>query len=45
MLDLETLIKETAADPELIKVNYCLEENSSHQVPHDFQNRSQKTNP
>ena len=36
MLDLETLIEETAADPELIEVNCCLEENNSYQFPHDY---------
>ena len=36
MLDLETLIKETAADPDLIKLNCCLEDNNSNQIPHDY---------
>ena len=36
MLDLETLIKETAADSDLIKLNCCLEENNSNQIPHDY---------
>ena len=42
MLDLETLIKETAADPELIEVNCCLEENNSHQIPRDYKTLAKK---
>ena len=42
MLDLETLIKETAADQELIEVNCCLEENNSHQIPHDYKTVAKK---
>ena len=36
MLDLETLIKETAADSDLIELNCCLEENNSQQIPNDY---------
>ena len=36
MLDLETLIKETAADPELIELNCCLEENNTNLIPNDY---------
>ena len=36
MLDLETLIKETAADPDMIELNCCLEENNSQQIPNEY---------
>ena len=35
-LDLETLIKETAADPELIELKCCLEENSTNLIPNNY---------
>ena len=35
-LELETLIKETAADPELIDLKCCLEENSFNLIPNDY---------
>ena len=33
LLDLETIIKETAADPDLLELNCCLEDNNSNQLP------------
>ena len=33
MLNLETLIKETSADPELIELNCCLEGNNTNMIP------------
>ena len=33
MLDLETLIKETAADPDLIEVQCCIEDNNTQAIP------------
>ena len=36
LLDLETLIKETAADPDLMELNCCLEENNSQQIDNDY---------
>ena len=36
MLDLETLIKKTAADPEPIELNYCLKENNTNLIPNDY---------
>ena len=45
MLDLETLNKERAADPELIEVNCCLEENNSHQIPHEYKTVAKKLTP
>ena len=35
MLDLETLIKETAADPDLVELNCCLED-STNQIPNEY---------
>ena len=42
MLDLETVNKETATDPELIEVNFCLEENNSHHFLHDYKTVAKK---
>ena len=42
MLDLETLIKKTAADPELIELNCCLEENSTKLNPNDYRTVDKK---
>ena len=42
MLDLETLIKETAADPDLIKLNCCLDDDNSHQILHDYKTVAKK---
>ena len=36
MLDLETLIKETTADPELIELNCCLENNNTNMIPNEY---------
>ena len=36
MLDLEALVKETAADPDLIELNCCLEDINSNQLPHHY---------
>ena len=33
MLDQETLIKETAADPDLIEVQCCIEDNNTQAIP------------
>ena len=35
MLDLKTLIEETAADPDLIEVQCCLEDNNHQAIPED----------
>ena len=42
MLDLETLIKETAVDPELIDLNCCLAENNTNLIPNDFRTAAKK---
>ena len=42
MLDLETLIKETAADPEFIELNCCLEENTTNLIPNDYRTVAKK---
>ena len=42
MLDLETLIKETAADPELIQVNCCLEDNNTNTIPNEYRTVAKK---
>ena len=42
MLDLETIIKETAANPDLIELNCCLEDNNSNQIPHDYRTVAKK---
>ena len=42
MLDLETLIKETAADPDLIKVQCCLEDNNTLAIPEDYKHVAKK---
>ena len=42
MLDLETIIKETAADPDLILMNCCIEENNTEQIPHDYRTVAKK---
>ena len=35
-LDLETLIKEMAPDPDLIELSCCLQDNNSNQIPQDY---------
>ena len=42
MLDLETLIKETVADTELIELNCCLEENNTNLIPNDYRTVAKK---
>ena len=36
MLDLETLIKELALDPDLIELNCCIDDNNYNQNPKDY---------
>ena len=36
MLDLETIIKETAADLDLIELNCCIEDINTEQIPHNY---------
>ena len=36
MLDLETLIKETAADPDLIELQCCIEDNNLSRAPEAY---------
>ena len=42
MLDLETLIKETAADPELIELNCWLEDNNTNLILNDYRTVAKK---
>ena len=42
MLDLETLIKETAADPDLIEVQCCIEDNNTQAIPNDYRQVAKK---
>ena len=42
MLDLETLIKETAADPELIELNCYLEDNNLNTIPNEYRTVAKK---
>ena len=42
MLDLETLIKETAADPDLIELNCCIEDNNLEQIPQNYKTVAKK---
>ena len=42
MLDLETLIKETAADPDLIEVQCCIEDNNTQTIPDDYKQVAKK---
>ena len=42
MLHLETLIKKTATDPDLIELNCFLEDNNSNQIPHDYRTVAKK---
>ena len=42
MMDLETLIEETAAEPDLIELNCCLEDNNSNQIPHEYRTVAKK---
>ena len=42
MLDLETLIKETAADPEQIELNCCQEDNNMNMIPNEYRTVARK---
>ena len=42
MLDLETLIKETAADPDQIEGQCCLEDNNTLAIPEDYKHVAKK---
>ena len=42
MLDLETLIKDTAADPDLIEVQCCIEDNNTQAIPDDYKQVAKK---
>ena len=42
MLDLETLIKEWAADPDLIEVQCCIEDNNTQAIPDDHKKVAKK---
>ena len=42
MLDLETLIKETAANPDLIEVQCCIEDNNIQAIPEDYKQVARK---
>ena len=42
MFDLEKLIKETAADPDLIDVQCCIEDNNTHAIPDDYKQVAKK---
>ena len=42
MLDLETLIKETAADPDLNELNCCIEDNNLEPIPQNYKTVAKK---
>ena len=42
MLALESLIEETAADPDLIEVQCCLEDNETLSIPEDYKHVAKK---
>ena len=42
MLDLETLIKETAADTELIEIQCCIEDNNTQAIPEEYKQVAKK---
>ena len=42
MLDLETLIKETAADLDFIELNCCIEDNNTEQIPQNYRTVAKK---
>ena len=42
MLDLETIIKETATDPDLIELNCCIEDNNLEQIPQNYRTVAKK---
>ena len=45
MLDLETLVKETAANPELIEFNCCLEGNNTNLIPNGYRTVAKELTP
>ena len=42
MLDLETLITETSADPDLMEVRICIEDGNTHRIPDEYKNVAKK---
>ena len=42
MLEMETLIKETAADPDIIEVQCCIEDNNTRVIPDDYKQVAKK---
>ena len=42
MLDLETLIKKTAAGPDLIEIQCCIEDNNTQAIPEDYRQVAKK---
>ena len=42
MLDLETLIKETAADQDITEVQCCIEDNNIQAIPEDYKHLARK---
>ena len=42
MLDLETLIKETAAVPDLIEIQCCIEDNNTQAIPEEYKQVAKK---
>ena len=42
MLDLVTLIKETAADPDLIEIQCCIEDNNTQAIPEEYKQVAKK---
>ena len=42
MLDLETLIKETSVDPDLIEVQICIQDGNTHRIPDEYKNVAKK---
>ena len=42
MLDLETLIKKTAADQDLMELNCCIEDNNNNQIPNHYKTVAKK---
>ena len=44
MLDLETLINETAVDPDIIEVQCCIEDDNIQALPEDYKQVAKKRN-
>ena len=42
MLELETIIKQTAADPDLIELNCCIDDNNLEQIPQNYRTVAKK---